>query len=288
MTTVPLTAEHRTAGPSQADSPNARFLVGDVSGSAPAKVRFGNAFGVSLGVHLALFLSVILVLTHVPNVVSPEAQERIKNIIWLDQPGPGGGGGGGNKRPEPMRKAEVTGKEKVTVPAAKPPKLEAPTPPKDIPQPQMTIPAVTAAADLKEVPGALSGLPAAPSTGTGVGTGAGSGTGSGLGPGYGGGFGGGAYRLGSGIVSPVLRHEVKPQYTADAMRAKIQGTVWLEAVVMPDGSVGNVRITRSLDPTFGLDQEAIKTVKKWLFIPGTRQGQAVPVLIEIEMTFTLR
>jgi protein TonB len=81
---------------------------------------------------------------------------------------------------------------------------------------------------------------------------------------------------------------VKPQYTADAMRAKIQGTVWLEAVVMPDGSVGNVQITRSLDPTFGLDQEAIRTVKKWRFIPGTRQGQPVPVLVEIEMTFTLR
>ena len=288
MTTVPLTADHRTAEPFKADSPNARFLAGDVTGNANDKVRIGNALGVSLGVHIALVLSVIVVLTRVPSVLSPDAQERIAAFIFRDIPGPSGGGGGGNKRPEPMRKAELTGKEKTTVPAAKPPKLEAPTPPKDIQQPQMTIPAVTAAADLKEVPGSLSGLPAAPSTGSGVGSGAGSGTGSGLGPGYGGGFGGGAYRLGSGIVSPVLRHEVKPQYTADAMRAKIQGTVWLEAVVMPDGSVGNVRITRSLDPTFGLDQEAIKTVKKWLFIPGTRQGQPVPVLIEIEMTFTLR
>jgi TonB family protein len=283
-----LTADPRTADPPKADSPNARFLAGDVTGGANAKVRFGNAFGVSLGVHLALFMTVILVLTRVPNIVSPEAQDRIKNIIWLDQPGPGGGGGGGNKRPEPPRKAELTGKEKVTVPAAKPPKLEAPAPPKDIPQPPMNIPAVTAAAGITEVPGALSGLPAAPSTGSGVGTGAGSGTGSGLGPGSGGGTGGGVYRPGSGIVSPKILQEVKPQYTADAMRAKIQGTVWLEAVVMPDGSVGNVQITRSLDPTFGLDQEAIRTVKKWRFIPGTRQGQPVPVLVEIEMTFTLR
>ena len=288
MTTVPLTADHRTADPPKVDSPNARFLAGDVSGGANAKVRFGNAFGVSLGVHLALLMTVILVLTRVPNIVSPETQERIKDIIWLDQPGPGGGGGGGNKRPEPPRKAEMPGKEKITVPAAKPPKVDTPAPPKDIPQPQMNIPAVTAAAGITEVPGALSGLPAAPSTGSGVGTGAGSGTGSGLGPGSGGGMGGGVYRPGSGIVSPKILTEVKPQYTADAMRAKVQGTVWLEAVVMPDGSVGNVQITRSLDPTFGLDQEAIRTVKKWRFIPGTRQGQPVPVLVEIEMTFTLR
>ena len=43
---------------------------------------------------------------------------------------------------------------------------------------------------------------------------------------------------------------------------------------------GNVHITRSLDPTFGLDQEAIKTVKKWRFAPGTRFGQPVPVLVD--------
>ena len=89
-------------------------------------------------------------------------------------------------------------------------------------------------------------------------------------------------------ISPKLLREVKPGYTGEAMRAKIQGVVLMEAVVMPDGSIGNVRITRSLDPTFGLDQEAIKTVRKWQFAPGTRFGQPVPVLVEIEMTFTLR
>jgi protein TonB len=72
------------------------------------------------------------------------------------------------------------------------------------------------------------------------------------------------------------------------MRAKIQGVVTLEAVVMPDGSVGNVQIIRSLDPTFGLDEEAKKTVRKWRFSPGSRLGQPVAVLVEIEMTFTLR
>ena len=72
------------------------------------------------------------------------------------------------------------------------------------------------------------------------------------------------------------------------MRAKVQGTVLLECVVRPDGSVGDVQILRSLDGVFGLDQEAIKAAKQWRFAPGTRLGEPVPVLVTIELTFTLR
>jgi periplasmic protein TonB len=145
------------------------------------------------------------------------------------------------------------------------------------------------AASEMTLPGVVS--PSAPTTGgagAGPGTGAGSGTGSGLGPGFGGGFGGGAYRLGAGITSPVVLREVKPAYTADAMRAKVQGAVWLECIVMPDGSVGDVKVARSLDPIFGLDQEAIKAARMWRFRPGLRQGEPVPVIVTIELTFTLR
>jgi TonB family protein len=143
---------------------------------------------------------------------------------------------------------------------------------------------------ISSLPGAITGLPTGTGTGGGggSGTGVGGGKGSGIGPGEGGGTGGGVYRPGNGVISPRLIYEVRPNYTSDAMRAKIQGIVTMEAVVMPDGSVGAVQITRSLDQTFGLDQEAIRTVKKWRFAPGTRQGRPVPVLVEIEMTFTLR
>jgi protein TonB len=47
-------------------------------------------------------------------------------------------------------------------------------------------------------------------------------------------------------------------------------------------------VTRSLDAEYGLDQEAIAAAKKWKFKPGTRQGKPVPVLVTIELTFTLR
>jgi TonB family protein len=282
-------------------SPNARFLAGDVPHGASEKLRFGNAFSVSFLTHIGVFFLGVFIYANLPEP-SPPTTNRLdlpSEIVWIATEGPGGGGGGGgNKMPDPPRKAELPGQEKITVPVTKPPKLENPEPPKDVPQPvqQLMIPAVTASSGIQEVPGALTGLPSSASlgsgsgggAGTGTGTGIGSGSGSGLGPGTGGGFGGGAYRPGNGVMPPKLLVEVKPSYTADAMRAKIQGVVTLEAVVNTDGSVSNVQIIRSLDPTFGLDEEAKKTVRKWRFAPGTRLGQAVPVLVEIEMTFTLR
>jgi TonB family protein len=94
-------------------------------------------------------------------------------------------------------------------------------------------------------------------------------------------------RPGNGVTIPRLIRNVKPQYTAEAMRAKIQGSVMVECVVNTDGTVSNVRVIRSLDATFGLDQEAIKAAKQWLFAPGTRNGEPVPVMVSIELTFTL-
>ena len=72
------------------------------------------------------------------------------------------------------------------------------------------------------------------------------------------------------------------------MRAKIQGTVLIECVVNTNGEVTDVKIINSLDPTFGLDQEAIKAAKQWRFSPGTRLGEPVPVVVSIELRFTLR
>jgi protein TonB len=85
-----------------------------------------------------------------------------------------------------------------------------------------------------------------------------------------------------------LLREVKPGYTGEAMRARIQGIVRLQAIVLPDGSVGNMKIVRSLDHVFGLDEEALKSVGQWRFQPGTLAGRAVPVMIEVELAFTLR
>ncbi len=98
----------------------------------------------------------------------------------------------------------------------------------------------------------------------------------------------GVSRPGGGTTSPRLIKEARPQYTPEARAAKIRGVVVMEAVVQKDGTVGDVRVVRSLDTKFGLDQEAVDTVRKWEFAPGKKDGVAVPVLVEIEISFTLR
>jgi TonB family protein len=87
-------------------------------------------------------------------------------------------------------------------------------------------------------------------------------------------------------TTPRLLTEVKPQYTAQAMRDRAQGTIRMDCVVLPDGTVGDVRINEGLHPE--LNREAVRTVRRWRFAPGTKDGVAVPVQVEIEMTFTLR
>ena len=254
--------------------------------------HFGRSFWVSLGIH-ALFLgAILLIATLVPKqVYKAVLPEKIADFVFLQVPGPGGGGGGGgNKSPEPPKQTP-----KVEVPVQKPaapvpePKPE-PEQPKEITAPIVTTPTPdpTPAIVASNTESTSQGTGTAGGAGTGSGTGIGSGQGSGIGPGFGGGIGGGAYMPGNGVSNPSVVREVKPAYTAEAMRAKVQGTVWLQCVVMPDGTVGNVQITKSLDSTFGLDQEAIKAAKQWRFKPGMRQGEPVPVLVTIELTFTLR
>ena len=259
--------------------------------------RIGNALGVSVATHLAVLGLLFLIAQLRPEkVYQAVLPDTLPDIVWLADPGPGGGGGGGgNKSPEPPKKVELPGKQEISVPT--PPKpVEVPKPEPE-PVPEINIPAQTAAAAPVVAPGAIEsnqvstesqGAGAGGGGGTGTGTGVGQGTGSGLGQGSGGGTGGGVYRPGNGVMIPRVLREVKPAYTAEAMRAKVQGVVLLECVVMPDGSVGRVEVVKSLDGTFGLDQEAIKAARQWRFAPGTRFGEPVAVLVTIELQFTLR
>jgi len=103
---------------------------------------------------------------------------------------------------------------------------------------------------------------------------------------YQGAFGQGAVHPGNGISPPKLVRQIEPKYTDDARRAKIQGDVELEAVVNADGKVGDVRVVRSLDDRFGLDQNAVQAARQWLFTPGhDSDGRAVPVIVTLILSF---
>lgn len=100
--------------------------------------------------------------------------------------------------------------------------------------------------------------------------------------------GGGAYRPGSpGLKNPVVLKSVRPTYTPEAMRAKVEGSVAVEGVVTSDGRFEKGAIAKSLDTVYGLDEQALKAARKWTFRPGTLDGKAVPVVVTIEMSFRL-
>jgi len=267
--------------------------------------RLGPAFAASLVWHAALVLLSFAALRYTSHTTAHVAavSERLnENIVWLSQPGDDGGGGGGGKddKKDPPRQAEMAGKDRITVPVAKAPMLDPPREARNEPDPveQLVIPAKSLASAIDSLPGAIEAPSGPPTTsqgsgtdggaGAGKGRGIGPGTGPGLGPGWNGGANGGAYRIGNGVSPPIEIRKGTPQYTPDAMRARIQGSALVECVVQTDGVCTNIHVIRSLDRSFGLDQEAIRAAALWRFRPGTRQGEPVPVLVTIEVGFTLR
>jgi TonB family protein len=96
------------------------------------------------------------------------------------------------------------------------------------------------------------------------------------------------YKPGNGVTLPVVTKKVNAVYTQQAMDARIEGTVGLEVVVKSDGMVGDVKISRSLDPTYGLDDQAVTAMKQWQFKPGTKDGKPVAVQVDVMINFTLK
>jgi protein TonB len=120
---------------------------------------------------------------------------------------------------------------------------------------------------------------------TGLGNQPGSGIGDDPGPGGGGDR---IYGIGNEVTAPVPLRRPPPAYTAEAMRARLQGVVVLNCVVRPDGTCSDIRVTKSLDMVFGLDQQAVASAREWRFRPGMRMGEPVSVLVTLEIGFSIR
>ena len=76
-------------------------------------------------------------------------------------------------------------------------------------------------------------------------------------------------------------------YPAAAEENNIQGRVVVQFVVEKDGSVGQVKVARSVDRS--LDNEAVRVVKSLpKFIPGKQNGQPVRVWYTLPVTFMLK
>ena len=90
-----------------------------------------------------------------------------------------------------------------------------------------------------------------------------------------------------GLTPAKAIRTVQPTYTAEAMRAKVQGSAEVEIVVGVDGVVQRARVTRSLDREHGLDEQALRAVRQWYFTPAMLNGQAVETWMRLTLDFKL-
>ena len=262
---------------------------------------FGGAAAVSLLSHAALLILAVAMHRQAPPppLAAPERSNLTQLVFRNPDPRPGGGSsGGGDNDPRPARRAADTGRERVSVRTAPPPAPTPEPPANNEPPPAPIAPVEPQAADSSTTTGVPDPAREAATdsrdagndggAGTGKGGAEGPGKGRGLGDGAGPGVGDGVFGVGNGVTSPRLLRSVRPEYTSDAMRARIQGTVALDCVVDAAGRVNRCLIRRSLDPVFGLDQQALIAARLWTFEPGMRAGQPVAVRVAIELAFTIR
>jgi TonB family protein len=220
---------------------------------------------------------------------------------------PQGGGGGGNHSPIPQQTGKLP--PSSVIPAAIPiaPPIHSPALP-------------VAGIDLdpalwKDLKAPVYGDPQSnstiPSKGPGEGEGIGSNRGTGIGPGDGpgvgqgrdGNMGGGPKQLGccgpSGGGDPENRtftgsevdqrarllSKPEPQYTEEARRNQVSGTVMLRAVFSSSGEVVQIRALNTLP--FGLTERAIAAARQIKFTPAMKGGRAVSVHMQLEYNFNL-
>ncbi len=77
----------------------------------------------------------------------------------------------------------------------------------------------------------------------------------------------------------------EPQYTEEARRADITGTVILRVVFSRTGEVTNIRAIKTLPN--GLTEKAIAAARQIRFVPATRNGQPVSMYMQLEYNFNL-
>jgi len=94
------------------------------------------------------------------------------------------------------------------------------------------------------------------------------------------------FQIGGGVTEPRLLQEIRPDYSDDGRKARIQGTVELLIIVNADGTVKFENVRKSLG--YGLDQKAIDAVRKWRFTPGKKDGKPVATYVSVLINFSLR
>jgi protein TonB len=77
-----------------------------------------------------------------------------------------------------------------------------------------------------------------------------------------------------------------PSYPYLSRKAREEGVVTLRVLVSAEGRAKQLSVERS-SGFERLDEEALKTVRRWRFLPARRAGEAVEAWVLVPVTFAL-
>jgi TonB family protein len=106
----------------------------------------------------------------------------------------------------------------------------------------------------------------------------------------------GRYHVGDGVSAPQLVYAPDPEFTSQARKKKLGGTLAVSLTVDAAGKPQDVRVSRSLAEglskklrpiALGMDENAVKTVKEYRFEPAKFQGKPVPVETTVEISYRI-
>ena len=115
----------------------------------------------------------------------------------------------------------------------------------------------------------------------------GAGPGDGQGPGVPDGVkdGEGPIPVGGAVEKPMLLYKVEPDYPEAARRARVQGTVTVQAVIGRDGTVEDAEIVHSSHRL--LEEASLEAVRQWRYTPVLLNGKPVRVTFVVRVEFVL-
>jgi TonB family protein len=91
-----------------------------------------------------------------------------------------------------------------------------------------------------------------------------------------------------GVGYPSCAYCPNPTYSENALKAKYEGKVSLEAVITPSGHASNIHVLSGPDQGLGVEEKAVEILKRWRFKPALGPtGRPVAVQVPIQVAFQL-
>jgi protein TonB len=91
-------------------------------------------------------------------------------------------------------------------------------------------------------------------------------------------------RVGGSVQESKLIRKVPPAYPDIARRARVSGDVFLEVMLDEEGNVSGVKVLRG-HPL--LVEEAVRAVKQWKYSPTLLNGEPIPIVAAVTVSFRL-